>query len=185
MVSTNTELNMNKQKLFKIYDKINASLGFANVNCLKMKCDFCETGIGHAFLFPFEDEYLEIKNNIKIPFEEKIVNGVSIKTLGICNSSCGFYKNRKCDIQKYKPIECKLYPYLVWEGYKLVNLKLDLRCPEAVKLRKNIKYLQQIVPHLKDLINNLPKEYFIARGSLPNGMGNGAKPIKITELGKL
>lgn len=161
-----------------MYDKVSAALGFVNVACLRRKCDFCETGIEGAFLFPFEDEYLQIKNNTKIPTEE--IN--SIKILGIAGASCKFYRNKRCRIQRYKPLECKLYPLLIWEGRKFVNLELDLRCPEATELMKNKQYLKHIIPPLSELLNCLPRDFFIKRGALPAGMRSGLKKVKITAL---
>jgi Fe-S-cluster containining protein len=158
-------ISMNKQTLFKIYDKVNSALGFANVNCLEGKCNFCETGIDAAILFPFEEEYLKIKNNTKIPSEKS--NCISIKTLGIDNNSCIFYKNRKCVIQEYKPLECKLYPLIIWEGYKFVNLELDLRCPEATKLKENKEYFKQIIPALREFVNFCQKNFFLLEEICP------------------
>ena len=175
---------MDKQTLFNLYDDVNSVLGFSNVNCAKHNCNFCETKISKSFLFPFEDEYLSIKNKIKIPVEERKVSGIIIKNLK-CGNGCKFYKNNRCSIQGCKPIECKIYPFLIWECRKSVNLELDLRCPEALSLRKDKAYLNKIFPPLKKFVNSLPRKFFIARGSLPSAMGSNIKMVKIAVLRKI
>jgi Fe-S-cluster containining protein len=177
---------MRNKTLFKLYDQVNSVLGFANVDCVRRKCNFCENNIGHAFLFPLEDEYLNEKIGVVTPSEKVAYNDITVKMLGISESGrCGFFKDGKCIIQKLKPIECKLYPLIVRESGNHVNLELDVRCPEALKLQKDKKYLNLILPPLKKLINFLPKEYFIARRELPDEMGPNVKTIKIASLRKV
>jgi Fe-S-cluster containining protein len=46
------------------------------------------------------------------------------------NGKCVFLKNHKCKIYDRRPIECKLYPWLLnWNGKKL-TLQLHPNCPD-------------------------------------------------------
>lgn len=51
------------------------------------------------------------------PFNKVNANIYHIKTF---NNECVFYKNGKCIIYDYRPIDCKLYPYDIIK--KIVNI---------------------------------------------------------------
>jgi hypothetical protein len=57
-----------------------------------------------------------------------------------------------------------------------------MRCPEAMKIRDNKKYLKSVTPPLRNLMNAFPKEFFTARRSLPDEMGSGLKTVRVATL---
>jgi len=178
-------VDMDCKELFRLYDRVNSALGFANVDCAGRKCNFCENNIGHAFLFPLEDEYLNERTGAAVPSEDVAYDGFTVKMLGISEATgrCGFFEDGRCATQKLKPIECKLYPLIFYERGNSVNLELDLRCPEAKKIDKN--YIINILPAITELAEFLPKEYFIARRELPDEMGGKLKTSKVATLRKI
>lgn len=82
------------------------------------------------------------------------------------NFTCAYFdtRNNRCQAYGFRPLECRLYPFLINRKDNKVFLALDLKCPyinkklESQRYKKYIHYLSNIFRSqgaIKILKNNL------------------------------
>lgn len=106
-----------------------------NTVCVNCKIDCCKE------YAPFLSEY-DKKRIRKINKNENLFNGNYFNTK---DKLCPFYdrKVKKCRIETYKPLDCRIYPYSFWFERGRVELWLDLKCPLTKSLVTNKKFYNQ------------------------------------------
>jgi len=125
------------------------------INCRDCKNHCCgEIKNLRPVLLPSEEKkFREYSNIIKNP----IRNLLTIKRKD--NGNCIFFddKTKKCVVEKNKPFECELYPFLLDFSGKEIKIKLDKRCPNLKTLKYDKKKINSFIKNL-----NLPENYIKA-----------------------
>ena len=97
------------------------------MNCSECKAHCCGgSPVKAPILMPYEVGYFKANATEVRPgyFRINRENGV-----------CHYFKDGKCEIYPFRPLECRLYPWvLTWKDNKL-DLRLDELCPDAARGR--------------------------------------------------
>ena len=152
--------NFDLVKSYKIADKLFPSISNYCYKC--RKCCFT-----YGFLLKEE-----AKNFIKIGFpviqlNRKIYCFDSFKRnkkgKRIINKipRCIFYKNGKCIIYKYRPLDCRLYPLKVRfeQNQGIIGISLDCKYIKSLNFAKREKICFNVIKFLKNIPNALLNDY--------------------------
>jgi Fe-S-cluster containining protein len=114
------------------------------VNCRSCNKHCCGEipNLTPVFVPSEEKRFKKFSRKVKTPFRDMLV----LKK----KKNCIFLKDKKCTIYEKRPLECRLYPFLLDFG-KQVNVKLDRRfCKRTLVFNK------------KEIIGSIRKEKFTA-----------------------
>lgn len=118
---------------------------------IKINCKNCVNNCcSNKYLWPTlleseENSFIKYSKKVKTPYREMFV----IRKIG---SYCIFLnkKTMKCGIRRKRPLECKIYPFLLHFNKNSTNLRLDKRfCPHINTLKYNKKDLLSFVRKFK------------------------------------
>lgn len=105
------------------------------------------------------EEQLEIQNYIGYKqFCKKIKD--NIFHMSVDDSDCVFYKNGKCTIYQYRPVDCKLFPYdIIKKNKKYYLIIYFLECLNIEEFIKNNPcdkdLIEQVKPWIKDFTSKI------------------------------
>jgi Fe-S-cluster containining protein len=114
-------------------------------------CSQCREGCCRRYeVFLSEYDKTRIR---KINKENDLFDGNYFNSRG---KYCLFYNNKKriCKIHRYRPLDCRIYPYSFWFERGRVELWLDLKCNLSEHLIKNKEFYDQAMKTAKEELAN-------------------------------
>lgn len=114
-----------------------------------------------------------LNEEIKIITKDNAAKEINLTTKKIKSLPCDDYHicsffdlaNKRCRIYNIRPLECRLYPFLINRVKDTIYLSLDLKCPfikDKLEEREFKDYLNYLVSFL-----SLPVVSFAIRGNPP------------------
>lgn len=182
-----TEEEMEKENLFKVYERVYAIMVNSDLPCFSVCDGICEN-VESAYFLPFEDEFIQEKLGLsENPFKEtqnfseKINSMVSIDEKGSVEKHCPFSVNQVCTIHEVRPMDCRSFPIFPYfeqkERVQGMQFFVVDYCPIYSKLPKS--FVESTVEAWRILFPYLPSWWWREYNSDLKCAGNLARARKV------
>ena len=88
------------------------------------------------------------------------ISGTNLYRLLKVNNHCIFYKNGKCTIYAFRPLECRIYPYVITYIDGVLSMEIHKNCPKYIEAELPRESIQHLIQY-KNWLIEYQKQFII------------------------